>query len=218
MLRSDIVFSLFQNESAKIRKSPKIGVTYSGEIWPFLQKTKKSEKKGKTTREINTFRRKCPKTPKNTKNDKKWQNLAHPLKSQKSQNRKVRMRTFLFSLSKTEFRNRHPEDLLRRSPMVVVGDAHPNTMENQGLNNTSSALLSITACSRKSQNPRSRSDIVFCVFTLMQCCAYSKTTNRLKQLYPHEGEVSPQIRYLDAKQKMRGHAVTSCFVFSLRCK
>ena len=110
------------------------------------------------------------------------------------------MRTFCFHFpkqnSEIDIPSRGPPPA--KPPMVVVGDAHPNTMENQGLNNTSSAWLSITAktrnpgCSRKSQNAVSRSDIVFCVFTLMQCCAHSKTTNRLKQLYPHEGEVSPQ--------------------------
>ena len=133
-----------------------------------------------------------PKTPKTQKR------VVH--QKQKITKLKVRMRTFCFHFpkqnSEIDIPSRGPPPA--KPPMVVVGDAHPNTMENQGLNNTSSAWLSITAktrnpgCSRKSQNARSRSDIVFCVFTLMQCCAHSKTTNRLKQLYPHEGEVSPQ--------------------------
>ena len=159
----------------------------------------------------------CASLPKTTKNTKTG--CAPKIENRKTESAHAH---FLFSLSKTEFRNRHPSrgPPPAKPPMVVVGDAHPNTMENQGLNNTSSAWLSITAktrnpgCSRKSQNARSRSDIVFCVFTLMQCCAHSKTTNRLKQLYPHEGEVSPQIEVFRGKHEMRCRAVTSCFGIS----
>ena len=68
-------FHFSKSESAKIRKSPKIGVTYSGEIWPFLQKTKKSEKKVKLQEKSTPSggsAQKHQKTPKMTKNDKIW--------------------------------------------------------------------------------------------------------------------------------------------------
>ena len=54
----------------------------------------------------------------------------------------------------------------------------------------------------------------FGISPLMYCCASPKTTNRLKQLYPHEGEVSPQIEGFRGKHEMRCHAVTSCFGIS----
>ena len=111
----------------------------------------------------------CASLPKNTKNTK-----TGCAPKQKIAKLKVRMRTFCFHFpkqnSEIDIPSRGPPPA--KPPMVVVGDAHPNTMENQGLNNTSGAWLSITAktrnpgCYRKSQNAVSRSDIVFCDFTL----------------------------------------------------